>query len=299
MSRFVKTPVDLGRLVRMHREARGYATQEKLAESVGTNRSAIAHLEQGLRVPDGDLLAAVCEHLLIPAPLWAGYRVRKLPPNQAVVLCASLVYYTAYGNATDMEKRRDRLVYAVKNNEPWYRNGGRGERVDPCEHTAKVMKKEFPDLFQGRTFVPVPPSRVSHSLSESQWAGLRLAYAFAKVGEDCEVQRLVHRIEPCRKSSDPKGPGKRPTVAEQLTTLGYGGPDLMPPGIVLVDDLVTKGTTMIACSMILRQKAVWLGELDGLTVGYAKKNAETDPGEYRRFAYRWSTGDKYPERESS
>jgi transcriptional regulator with XRE-family HTH domain len=294
VSRFVKTPADLGRLVRMHREARGYATQADLADAVKTNRSAIAHLEQGLRVPEAEMLAAICEHLSMPEPLWAGYRVRKLPANQALVRCASLVYYTVYGNADHMERRRDKLVYAVKNNEPWSWND---QPADPYEHTARMMKRRFPELFQGRTFVPVPPSPANRDVPDSEWAGLRLARAFAAAGEECEAQQLVHRIKACRKSS--VASNKRPTVTEQIHTLGYvGEEDGLPPGIVLVDDVITKGTTMIACAMILRERAAWLGELDGLTVGYSKKNGEKDPGEWKRFAYRWSNGAPYPERES-
>lgn len=67
----------LGTLVRVFREARSLS-QQSLASQVRppTNRSAIAHLEQGLRVPPAGVLQAVCEHLQIPRPLWERFVLR-------------------------------------------------------------------------------------------------------------------------------------------------------------------------------------------------------------------------------
>lgn len=59
----------LGVLVRSHREQMNL-TQEALAETCGTNRSAVAHLEQGLRVPKADVLTRISGHLGIPGRFW-------------------------------------------------------------------------------------------------------------------------------------------------------------------------------------------------------------------------------------
>ena len=61
----------LAELVKAHREQREL-TQEQLAAQCGadTNRSAIAHLEQGIRVPRPDVLSAVCTFLKIPLVFW-------------------------------------------------------------------------------------------------------------------------------------------------------------------------------------------------------------------------------------
>src|SRR5205807_4050635 len=63
------TQEELGQLVKMYRVKRDIS-QKQLADLVKTNRSAIAHLEQGLRVPESLLLIAICKHLEIPAPYW-------------------------------------------------------------------------------------------------------------------------------------------------------------------------------------------------------------------------------------
>jgi len=62
---------ELGNLVRAHRDLKGWS-QEVLAEQLGslTNRSAVAHLEQGLRVPKPEALKGICEALGIPPEYW-------------------------------------------------------------------------------------------------------------------------------------------------------------------------------------------------------------------------------------
>lgn len=61
----------LGQLVRQHREHKDLS-QEVLASRVSphTNRSAIAHLEQGLRIPTPETLGAICTFLQIPGEQW-------------------------------------------------------------------------------------------------------------------------------------------------------------------------------------------------------------------------------------
>lgn len=66
----------LGQLVRTHRESAGIS-QETLAkridEKFGVNRSIVAHLEQGRRLPKPDVLEAICGSLGIPKALWAAF----------------------------------------------------------------------------------------------------------------------------------------------------------------------------------------------------------------------------------
>src|SRR5689334_15744270 len=62
----------LGTLVRSHREQRSL-TQEGMAEACKTSRSAVAHLEQGLRVPKVEVLRRICLYLAIPDKFWEPY----------------------------------------------------------------------------------------------------------------------------------------------------------------------------------------------------------------------------------
>jgi transcriptional regulator with XRE-family HTH domain len=62
---------ELGQLVKAHRERRK-ESQDDVAKAVRpeTNRSVIAHLEQGIRVPQPEQLRGICEHLAIPELYW-------------------------------------------------------------------------------------------------------------------------------------------------------------------------------------------------------------------------------------
>src|SRR5437867_94705 len=65
---------ELGKLVKSHRELRELS-QDQLAQQCdnGVNRSTIAHLEQGLRVPKAATLEVVCKKLLIPEAYWVAF----------------------------------------------------------------------------------------------------------------------------------------------------------------------------------------------------------------------------------
>jgi transcriptional regulator with XRE-family HTH domain len=65
---------DLGQLVKAHRERKG-ESQDDVAKRLRpeSNRSVIAHLEQGIRVPNPDQLHALCAYLGIPELYWADF----------------------------------------------------------------------------------------------------------------------------------------------------------------------------------------------------------------------------------
>lgn len=64
----------LGETIRTFRNEKGF-TQAQLAEDINpkTNRSVIAHLEQGRRMPDADVLRRICTHLGIPNEYWENF----------------------------------------------------------------------------------------------------------------------------------------------------------------------------------------------------------------------------------
>lgn len=71
----------LGELVRAAREDAGLSSQDDLAAAISppTNRSVIAHLEQGRRLPAPQVLKSICDHLHIPTAAWQPTRPRGLP----------------------------------------------------------------------------------------------------------------------------------------------------------------------------------------------------------------------------
>ena len=64
----------LGSVVKSHREHKK-VTQANVANQCGADvsRSAVAHLEQGIRVPKPEVLSAICLYLDIPEPEWSSF----------------------------------------------------------------------------------------------------------------------------------------------------------------------------------------------------------------------------------
>lgn len=61
----------LGETIRTFRNEKKL-TQAQLAENINpkTNRSVVAHLEQGRRIPDPDILKRICTYLGVPGAYW-------------------------------------------------------------------------------------------------------------------------------------------------------------------------------------------------------------------------------------
>ena len=83
------TIAQLGYLVRTYREQRGLTQDRFVSElPIRTNRSSVAHLEQGLRLPPPQTLHAICTYLNIPEALWYSFesnhlrqRLNRLPSS--------------------------------------------------------------------------------------------------------------------------------------------------------------------------------------------------------------------------
>jgi len=65
------TRAELGRLVRAHREQKGWSQDEVASQpGIETNRSAVAFLEQGIRIPKPKLLESICTSVGVPRTYW-------------------------------------------------------------------------------------------------------------------------------------------------------------------------------------------------------------------------------------
>lgn len=68
----------LGTLVKAHRELKEWTQEELVAALEGTvsgvNRSQVAHLEQGLRIPKPDVLESICSVLGVPPQYWRPFQ---------------------------------------------------------------------------------------------------------------------------------------------------------------------------------------------------------------------------------
>lgn len=97
--------------------------------------------------------------------------------------------------------------------------------------------------------VPVPgctPSRDAH------WAAGQLAWALSSVAPAGQVWPGLERRFAVAKSATALT-GERPTVREHFESFSVARLPAPPPRIVLVDDVITKGRTLLAAAMRLHE----------------------------------------------
>jgi hypothetical protein len=93
--------------------------------------------------------------------------------------------------------------------------------------------------------VPVPGS--TPKSSAALWVAADLADALAREGLGAMAWRGLHRVRAVRKSGT-AARGARPTVALHYESLLMDHPCIRPHSVVLIDDVITKGRTLLAAA---------------------------------------------------
>ena len=100
--------------------------------------------------------------------------------------------------------------------------------------------------------VLVPAPRSSRLLEGALWPALELAAALASVRLGARVLPCLERIQAVPKAAFAE-PGQRPTATEHYETIACK-PSVPPPAtILLVDDIVTKGATLLGSAWRLHE----------------------------------------------
>jgi predicted amidophosphoribosyltransferase len=101
----------------------------------------------------------------------------------------------------------------------------------------------------GDVLVPVPRCAPK---AGGTWAAAELARALVQEGLGCATWPGLHRISAVRKSAT-AATGRRPTVARHYESFRLERPDVCPRSVVLIDDVVTRGRTLLAASARVRE----------------------------------------------
>jgi hypothetical protein len=117
-----------------------------------------------------------------------------------------------------------------------------------CERAREQIESSprFADLFARSTvLIPVPGS--APFSTGRRWVAEELARALAREGLGAAVWAGLRRVQPVGKSATARG-GLRPSVAAHYRSFAIENGLVPPAECVLVDDVVTKGRTLLAAA---------------------------------------------------
>lgn len=157
----------------------------------------------------------------------------------------ALLTYTPRGISAQTQNSRN-VMHALKrdgfiNNPP----------ILMSEWIAQTIQRKMNDLpfasfFQPNTIlVPVPKSSLMKP--DTLWVPQRIAAAMALVGLGKQVELCLIRAKPVPKAAL-SSPSERPTAKMHYESICVQSSLCKPDEIVLVDDVITRGATLLGCA---------------------------------------------------
>ena len=192
-----------------------------------------------------------------------------LPPSLDHLSCSSWLIYATRSESENARRIRA-LIVDIKE-----------DRIDPktrrplsavaIERAAQLGGSVASAPFEGDPMlVPVPGSGLTKP--NTVWSARRLCEELVRQGLGADVLDIVRRTTAVEKSA---GNRRRPTLDQHCDSFTVR-PRLAPPArLVLVDDVVTTGTTLMACA---RQLAAALPGVPVSAFALARVQSTGDPG---------------------
>lgn len=209
------------------------------------------------------------------------------------VRCYALGCYRAKGTeSTDSDRRVQRLVWALKDDRVWTDRAG--EKRDPAKVVARYIARATCGAFVARdsaVLVPMPRhGRTPERPYLREWPAARLADELVKAGLGIAMFTALRRVRDVP-SSRTSGASK-PTIADHVASLELRG--VLPPApVILVDDVLTRGTHMAAAQTLLRAEG---HHAIGFAAAFTRLLGRDDPEREGVFLVEWSDGDAHPTR---
>lgn len=177
--------------------------------------------------------------------------MKNPPPCLSELPFAALLAYSPRGKSpTSIESRKVRD--AVKNDRGWRNQEKLFLRLAAEKLKCEVDEGRLPGFF-GPDVGLVPLPRRAPLRPGSLWPGRRVCQELVRLGLGGAVLEYLERVEPVQKAAFATSSGApRPTVAEHLATIECASSLLAPRRLMIVDDVVTSGTMMIASATLLR-----------------------------------------------
>lgn len=160
---------------------------------------------------------------------------------------SALVAYSPRGSS-DISLKSRRLRDAVK--------AGDDKTLKRATEIIKNRERgaDILEPFLNHQTVLVPAPRSSLQVEGGLWPSLKIAQALKDEGIITDIYPYLKRATAIPKSSY-SAPGERPPVEVHVDSLEVTieGQDLLPLQLTLIDDFVTKGTTLYACAVKLQE----------------------------------------------
>lgn len=160
----------------------------------------------------------------------------------------SLLSYTPRGNSPNSNHAREFMI-ALKTEK--FIEDSNGKPVPMSEWVAKKIHQNktnlpFMHFFQQNTIL-VPAPKSSLMRPDTLWVPKILASALVKAGFGKEVQACLTRVSAVPKAST-SAARNRPMPLEHYRSMRVVGTLSQPEQIVIIDDIITRGATLIGAA---------------------------------------------------
>lgn len=192
----------LGQMVKSHREHHGWTQDELVGKLAKANRSIVAHLEQGLRVPKPDVLSEICQLLGIPKQYWDAFTVEE--SVQRFEFEEALSELLGYSVTLDGHDPPSRAVAERQIDQLFSDAGSEGQTFDRVNsilvyYGARPVRREFfARYFGAPTFGSV--ATFDTAVKDYQKEAIRLfstlAEAFRQLNRPDALEQLLKPLEP-------------------------------------------------------------------------------------------------------